>query len=137
MTRITPDNITNLSDGEVFVFGSNEAGIHGAGAAKTALQWGAIYGKGFGMQGNTFALPTKDHNIKTLDIAKISEYVDQFLLYAKLTKDKTFLVTEIGCGLASFTPEDIAPLFENAISINNVHLPQRFWEVLEKKNKHE
>lgn len=134
MTRITPDNITNLSDGEVFVFGSNEAGIHGAGAAKTALQWGAIYGKGFGMQGNTFALPTKDHNIVTLNTTSISNYVNQFLIYAKLTKDKTFLVTEIGCGLAGFTPEDIAPLFKDAISINNVHLPQKFWEVLLNKN---
>lgn len=133
MTRVTPELITNLNEGEVFVFGSNEAGIHGAGAAKTALQWGAIYGKGFGMQGNTFAIPSKDHNIKTLNITKISEYINQFLLYAKLTKDKTFLVTEIGCGLAGFNPEDIAPLFENAISINNVHLPQRFWEVLVKK----
>lgn len=130
MTRITPDNITNLSDGEVFVFGSNISGIHGAGAAKTALQWGAIYGKGFGMQGNTFALPTKDHNIKTLDIAKISEYVDQFLLYAKLTKDKTFLVTPIGTGLAGIPSQIIAPLFKDALYLENVYLPKIFLDEL-------
>lgn len=128
--RITPDNIIKLEDNEVFVFGSNISGIHGAGAAKTALQWGAIYGKGFGLQGKTFAIPSKDKNIISLEIPKIEEYVQQFIIFAKLNPNKEFLVTEIGCGLAGFTPDEIAPLFKEAIQINNVHLPQRFWEVL-------
>lgn len=130
MTRVSPEHITNLSDNEIFVFGSNISGIHGAGAAKTALQWGAIYGKGFGLQGKTFAIPSKDKNIISLEIPKIEEYVQQFIIFAKLNPNKEFLVTEIGCGLAGFTPDEIAPLFKEAIQINNVHLPQRFWEVL-------
>lgn len=127
--RITPDLIEKLEPQEVFVFGSNESGTHGSGAARTALRWGAIMGIGIGKYGQTYAIPTKDFNIKTLPIPQIQTYVDQFISDAKWM-NHTFLVTEIGCGLADYTPEDIAPLFKKAMEVENIFLPKRFWDIL-------
>lgn len=126
--RFTPNNISHLEDNEVFVFGSNEAGIHGAGAAKLALQWGAKMGQGVGLHGQTYAIPTKDHNIRTLDLVSIADYVADFLDFADLHPESTFLVTQIGCGLAGYTPEDIAPLFETYPL--NVVLPKNFVDII-------
>lgn len=128
--RITSDNIQELRQNEVFVFGSNEAGIHGAGAAKLALKWGAKMYQGVDVSGQTYALPTKDVNIKSLDLQYIQQYVENFIDWAKQHSETTFLVTEIGCGLANFTPQEIAPMFEKAKEIENIHLPKRFWEIL-------
>ena len=102
---------------QIFVFGSNLAGRHGKGAALTAYRkYGAIYGQGVGMQGNSFAIPTKDENLNTLPVNKIAKYVDKFINYAVLNPDLTFQVTRIGCGLAGYDDGDIAPLFINAPS---------------------
>ncbi|MCF3107316.1 hypothetical protein LL912_00855 [Niabella sp. CC-SYL272] len=128
-SRVTPKKIVSLQPGEVFVFGSNLAGIHGAGAAKMAMMWGAKYGKGAGRQGQTFAIPTKDAQIKTLPIDRIKVFVDLFVEYATLGHN-TFLVTEIGCGLSGYEPKDLAPLFYGCTYLDNVWLPQRFWDVL-------
>uniref|UniRef100_A0AAU6VZ10 ADP-ribosylglycohydrolase n=1 Tax=Pseudomonas phage Arace01 TaxID=3138526 RepID=A0AAU6VZ10_9VIRU len=99
----------------VFVFGSNAAGIHGAGAAKVAWkQHGARYGKGYGHHGDTFAIPTKDEHIETLPLPRIEQYVQGFLAYAKDHRKLTFQVTRIGCGLAGYKDKDIAPLFKDA-----------------------
>jgi hypothetical protein len=99
----------------IFVFGSNEAGKHGAGAAKTARDhYGAILGIGVGRTGNSYAIPTKDANLNTLSIPKIEKYVREFILYAKTNPTLAFEVTKIGCGLAEYTEDDIKPLFENA-----------------------
>lgn len=125
--RITPDNITSLRPGEIFVFGSNEAGRHGKGAAKTAMKWGAQYGKPEGPQGQCYAIPTKDANLNALPASDIKKYVGSFLAYARQSS-LTFLVTEIGCGLAGHKPEDIAPLFRG--SPTNVWLPKKFWKFL-------
>jgi len=132
--RITPENISSLKENEVFCFGSNEAGKHGKGAAKTALKWGAEYGKGFGHYGQTVAIPTKDKYIKTLELDKIQKYVNKVIEYAENDNSHSliFLVTEIGTGLAGYTPEDIAPMFRDAINLHNIHLPQSFWKVLSK-----
>lgn len=125
--RITPNNITELKDNEIFVFGSNESGRHGKGAAKTALGWGAKWGQARGLQGKTYGIPTKDHSVRiTLPIYKIQIYVDEFIEFTKERQDLTFLVTEIGCGLAGYKPKDIAPLFQEAKNIENVYLPERF-----------
>lgn len=124
--RYTPDNIQVLKKNEIFVFGSNEAGIHGAGAAKKAMDFGAVYGVGFGLQGQTFAIPTKDYLVKTLSLKEIKAYVDDFLKFAESRKDLTFLVTKIGCGLAGYTFEDIAPMFEGS-NMENVVLPREFY----------
>jgi len=127
--RFTPDKVSHLEDGEIFVFGSNESGIHGAGAAKLAFdKFGAIWGVGVGHEGKTYAIPTKDFNIKTLDLVEIQDYVKEFLEYADKNPDFTFLVTKIGCGLASYQEIDIAPLFKGYPL--NVILPKRFVDIL-------
>jgi len=132
-TRITEEKITKLKKNEIFVFGSNEGGRHGKGAAKQALTWGAIYGQAEGIQGRTYGIPTKDETVRrVLSIKEIKPYVDRFIEYAGENKDKTFLVTEIGCGLAKLKPKDIAPLFENAKFLTNVHFSERFWHKIDK-----
>jgi hypothetical protein len=126
----TPINITSLKDNEVFVFGSNLAGIHGGGAAKTALQWGAQMKKGIGHFGQTYALPTKGKDIKTLSLNEIKVYADQFIQYVKENQDKHFLLTEVGCGLAGLTYEQVAPLFVNILTCSNISIPEAFWDVI-------
>ncbi|MBV4205717.1 hypothetical protein K6V25_18925 [Bacteroides salyersiae] len=128
-TRITPNHITELKPNEIFVFGSNLQGYHGGGAARLAMnQWGAVWGQGTGLQGQTYAIPTMQGGIGT-----IRPYIDQFIKFAQNDPERTFLVTEIGCGIAGFRPADIAPLFKNAINIPNIWLPQRFWEILQEE----
>lgn len=99
----------------IFVFGSNLAGRHGRGAAKAALNtYGAVYGKGIGRQGNSYAIPTKDENLKTLPLWKINDYVEEFLNYARGNPNLKFNITRIGCGLAGYTDEQISPMFQDA-----------------------
>lgn len=99
----------------IFVFGSNESGIHGAGAAEVArLKHGARSGQGFGPAGNSFAIPTKDWDIRSLAVSAIQAYVTRFIAYTKLNSDLKFKITQIGCGLAGFKSEQIAPLFLEA-----------------------
>lgn len=106
----------------IFVFGSNLAGRHGAGAAKYARQvYGAEYGVGVGRTGNSYAIPTKDANIKTLPLDRIKPYVDEFLEYARTHRNDVFKVTAIGTGLAGYAHSEIAPMFLNAPS--NCELP--------------
>lgn len=127
--KYTPEIITILKKNEVFVFGSNEAGYHGAGAARTAVDlFGARMGQGFGMAGDTFAIPTKDWRIKTLPFAHVCFYVSRFVNFAKKNKEKTFLVTKIGCGLAGFKIEEIAHIFWEASAdrADNIILPKEF-----------
>lgn len=100
---------------EIFVFGSNLAGRHGKGAALTAFkQYGAVYGQGHGLQGNSYGIPTKDENIVTLPLNKIQKYVEQFVRFAKLNPEMQFKVTAIGTGLAGYAERDIAPMFKDA-----------------------
>lgn len=106
----------------IFVFGSNLAGIHGAGAAKEALKnYGAQWGQGVGMQGSSYAIPTKDERIKALPLDEIRKYVDAFLAYARRNPESQFFVTRIGCGLAGYHDSEIAPMFMDAP--NNCELP--------------
>lgn len=129
--RTTPDNIKFLQDNEIFVFGSNLSGRHGLGAAKTALGWGAKWGQAKGLQGKTYGIPTKDSTVRrTLSIEEIQPFVKEFIEFAKVNTDLIFLVTEVGCGLAGLKPKDVAPLFKDAINVNNIHLPSRFWHKL-------
>lgn len=125
--RVTPSWIDDLQENQVFVFGSNLAGMHGGGAARVArLRFGAVMGNGVGMQGRSYAIPTMQGGTET-----IRPYVNAFIAYAKEHPELTFLVTPIGCGIAGFEPEDIAPLFEEASNVENIWLPKSFWEVLE------
>ena len=102
-------------NGEVFVFGSNLAGIHGAGAAKVALdKYGALWGKGVGLHGMTYAIPTKDEFINTLPLHEIKEFVEQFVSDSNFYEDGQYFVTRVGCGLAGYKDEQIAPMFKGA-----------------------
>jgi len=121
--RVSPKWIKKLEKDEVFVFGSNLSGFHAGGAAALAMKWGAVWGQGVGLQGQTYAIPTMQGGVET-----IKPYVDEFLSFAKTHPELKFLVTEIGCGIAGFTPDEIAPLFKKAIDedIANVYLPESF-----------
>jgi hypothetical protein len=131
--NVSSDNITSLNENEIFVFGSNTGGYHGAGAAYLANQkFGALWGKGIGLQGQSYAIPTKDSRIRTLEIKYIAFFVDRFIDHALRNPLNDYLVTEIGCGLAGYTPEVIAPLFRESISLSNVYLPIRFLEEIHK-----
>ena len=118
----TPERITELKPNEVFVFGSNLAGSHGGGAAWIAYQkFGAVWGQGVGLQGQCYGIPTMQGGVET-----IKPYVDEFIEFAKEHPELKFLVTRIGCGIAGFRDEEIAPLFKDAIDVENVILPKSF-----------
>ncbi len=124
--RITPDRITTLHNSEIFVFGSNLRGMHGGGAARIAVeQFGAVWGQGVGQQGQCYAIPTMQGGVDT-----IQPYVEEFIRFADMHPELTFLVTRIGCGIAGFTDAEIAPLFAGAVNVENIHLPMEFWREL-------
>lgn len=124
----TPDNITFLGKRDIFVFGSNLSGHHAGGAAKVALnRFGALWGQGEGLQGNSYAIPTMQGGIDT-----IKPFVDRFIEFAKYEKALTFYVTKIGCGIAGFKINDIAPLFKEAIWVSNIRLPKEFRDIIVK-----
>ncbi|MBQ2852854.1 MAG: hypothetical protein IJE76_05620 [Bacteroidales bacterium] len=121
-TRFTPNFITELKENEIFVFGSNLEGMHGGGAARIAYEkFGAIWGQGVGLQGQSYGIPTMHGGVED-----IKPYVDELIEFAKSHPELTFLVTRIGCGIAGFRDEEIAPLFKECIEIDNVILPRSF-----------
>lgn len=124
--------IVSLRPKEVFVFGSNLAGAHGAGAALLAKSFGAYPGRGIGLSGQTYALPTKDQDIETLALADIQSHVDDFFDFVRANPGMDFLITKIGCGLAGYAPEDIAPLFGvRFLEIKNTSLPYEFVQIIQ------
>ena len=126
--KYTPENITKLEPNQVFIYGANEAGIHGAGAAKQALKWGARMGE-IGFNGRTYGIPTKDKDIDTLSLEMIEFYIDRFLSFAKCNPELEFLVTKIGCGLAGYKETEIGSIFMEKDIPDNVILPIEFWAV--------
>ena len=124
--EFTPDRIMELKPKEIFVFGSNLAGAHGGGAAWLAYnRFGAIWGQGTGLQGQSYGIPTMQGGVET-----IRPYVDEFISFAKTRPDLKFYVTQIGCGIAGFRVGEIAPLFQAAVDVENIILPQAFVEVI-------
>ena len=124
-SRITPDMITRLAPNEVFVFGSNEQGLHYGGAAKAAVEnFGAIMGQGNGLQGKSYAIPSMS------GLGVMGEYVKEFCEFAKAHPEKRFLVTPIGCGIAGYGIDEVAPLFECCSDVENITLPASFWDVM-------
>jgi hypothetical protein len=117
------------ADNHIFVFGSNLAGRHGKGAALDARNHhGAIYGQGIGLQGRSYAIPTKDRNIRTLPLTEIARHVSDFIAFAREHQDLTFNVTRIGCGHAGYTDPQIAPMFKGAP--DNCQLPEGWSEII-------
>ena len=126
-TRIIPSVIYSLAPNEIFVFGSNALGMHHAGAARVAYnEFGAEWGNGEGLQGQSYSIPTMEgeHNTKLA--------IMRFTQYAREHPELKFLVTPVGCGIAGYTPEEIAPMFKDAAYLENVYLPISFWKVLMK-----
>lgn len=123
-TRFTPPvRLKELPENGVFVFGSNLAGHHGGGAAADAVKYfGAVFGKGEGIQGKSYAIPTMQGSVET-----IRPYVDSFINYAKENPNLLFYVTPIGCGIAGHSIHEIAPLFKQALDMDNVLLPRSFY----------
>ena len=128
-TRYTPENITELKPGEIFVFGSNLSGMHGGGAALVAYRkFGAVWGQGVGLQGKSYGIPTMQGGVET-----IIPYVNDFIDFARQHPELVFLVTRIGCGIAGCSDEEIAPLFKSAAGMPNVILPRTFANILSKQ----
>ena len=125
--RIASSRIDTLRPGEIFVFGSNLAGMHAGGAARLAWQrFGAVWGQGVGLQGQSYAIPTMQGGVET-----IKPYVDEFLAFARAHRELLFYVTRIGCGIAGFHDREIAPLFAEALTMENVVLPESCVDVLQ------
>ena len=117
--------------GEIFVFGSNLNGAHGAGSAKEAHRnWGAVYGQAVGLQGNSYAIPTKDRRYRTLPIPAIIPYVDEYIDFVERNPELQFRMVAIGCGLAGYQPSEMAPLFGKLLGKKNVVMPDEFVKVL-------
>ena len=124
--RVTPEHISTLEPDEIFVFGSNREGQHWGGAARFAYDhFGAEWGVGEGINGQCYALPTMDG-----DLRKLRKAVNNFIDVAEFNNHIRFLVTPVACGIAGRKPEEVAPLFRRAVGLPNVFLPQSFWNVL-------
>ena len=123
--HVASDRIASLGENEIFVFGSNSQGSHGGGAAWYAHKnFGAEWGVGEGLTGRTYALPTMEGP------TSLKHAVDNFIACAKQHPELTFLVTAVGCGIAGYRPNEVAPLFREATSLENVYLPEVFWKAL-------
>ena len=124
--NIASDRIDILENKEIFVFGSKLAGHHGGGAARAAnIKFGAEWGVGVGLTGRSYAIPTMQGEVET-----IKPYVDEFIRFAQANPELKFLVTRIGCGIAGFRDEEIAPLFHIALQVSNIYLPETFYDIL-------
>lgn len=127
MRRYTPERIMELGSNEIFVFGSNLRGAHGGGAARIAYKrFGAVWGVGVGLRGQSYAIPTMQGGVES-----IAPYVEEFIAFAKRNPELKFLVTRIGCGIAGFDDSEIAPLFVAAYDVENITLPREFCEIIE------
>lgn len=124
---ITPEFITSLESNQIFVFGSNLDGCHGGGAALLAFRkFGAVWGQGVGLQGQSYGIPTMQGGVET-----IKPYVNEFIRFAEQHTELFFYVTRIGCGIAGFKDAQIAPLFKQCERMSNVALPLSFWEIID------
>jgi len=133
INRITPNTVTQLSENQIFVFGSNSEGFHRRGAARFALDHcGAIIGQGKGLQGQSYAIVTKKdfRTVKSSTLTEIESEILEFISFAVEHPNLHFLVSKVATDLAGYTIEEIAPLFKDAVPIKNIHLPVEFWDVL-------
>ena len=125
--EFTSERIMTLKPNEIFVFGSNLGGYHGGGTARIAMdRFGAVWGQGVGLQAQCYAIPTMQGGVDT-----IKPYVDEFIAFAEQHSEYKFLVTRIGCCIAGFADEEIAPLFQEALNVENIILPREFVKALQ------
>jgi hypothetical protein len=124
----SPDKITHLEDNQIFVFGSNTEGKHGAGAAKLARKWGATYGCSRGLMGKTYGIVTKNlkKGKRSISLKAIEDQIEELFLFAEKNPELEFLVTAIGCGLSGYTPSEITPLLKGKTLPPNILLPKVF-----------
>lgn len=126
--RITPNHIKTLADNEIFVFGSNANGMHGGGAARAAVNhFGAIWGQGHGLQGQSYAIDSMS------GIEPLKKDIADFVAFARQHPEMRFLVTRIGCGIAGYKASEMAPLFKDCAELENVTLPADFWQAIEEE----
>ncbi|NLO70209.1 MAG: hypothetical protein GX102_04550 [Porphyromonadaceae bacterium] len=124
--RISPNFINSLKENEIFVFGSNLEGQHAGGAARIAYEkFGAVWGQGVGLQGQSYGIPTMHGGIDV-----IRPYVDEFIEFAKSNPQFKFLVTRVGCGIAGFKDKEMAPLFRETVEFENIYLPEKWLRIL-------
>lgn len=126
--QFTPEHITKLEPNEIFVFGSNGRGVHGKGAAKVAMSFGAVYGQAQGKQGQTYAIITKKdwRVMRSSTLQEIQDGLKVFMTYAKQHPELTFLVVKLGCSLGGYSVSEIAELFHSLVIPSNVVLPKEF-----------
>ena len=125
--RFTPELIKQLNENEVFVFGSNKAGNHAGGAARTAVEkFGAVMGQGEGIQGQSYAIPTIDENMEKVSLDDLQQSLFHFCLYAEQESDKTFYLTKIGMGIAGFTLDEMLEVVNRVDLPRNVIIPEEF-----------
>lgn len=131
--RITPEIIKAPGKNWIVTIGTNESGHHGAGMARLGLNWGLKLGQGYGHMGSCFGIPTKDWEIQTLSLDVINFYVQRYVAWTKIPRFDRYenYVTLIGCGLAGYTPADIAPMFADCLEMENFWLPKEFIEIIE------
>ena len=126
---VAPNYIEDLKENEIFVFGSNLQGVYGVGLLYLLGVFGAIWGQGVGLRGQSYGIPTMQGGVDT-----IKPYTDGFIAFAKEHTELNFLVTKIGCDIAGFKEKDIAPLFTDAIGLFNVSLPQELIDIIVRIN---
>lgn len=123
--------VKTLPENTIFVFGSNMAGKHMGGAAKTAFQhFGALLGVGRGWSGQSFAIPTMNEHLQQMPLSQIQHYVEDFKIYTANHPKNTYFLTSIGCGVAGYKVEEIAPMFKGISP--NVIFPESFRPFVEK-----
>jgi hypothetical protein len=135
--KITPQLISQLNENEILVFESNTLGKHDRGISKLALTFGAEFGKGIGLSGNTYAIPIKGSDLKRyLNLSQIKGYVDKFIEFAKQNKELFFLITPIGSDFKTYSYKEIAPLFKETLNLENVSIPFEWYHYLNQKINH-
>ena len=126
----TPDYIDTLLPKQIFVFGSNTLGYHTGGASGTARKkFGAVWGQPEGLQGQSYAIPV-DYGKNVRKDAEVKDAVERFITFAKEHQDLHFFVTRVGCGIAGYHDEEMAPFFKKALDLKNVSLPKSFVDAI-------
>lgn len=115
--HFTPEHIEDLHPNEVFVFGSNANGNHYGGAANLAYQrFGAVWGVGEGLRGNSYALPTLNRNMERVSIGALKQAFKHLFQEIDFNPELCFLLTKVGCGIAGYTVEEVARTFWESVN---------------------